>query len=363
MSVADRPNESAPSASDIAAACRDAGLVRLVATADGDALAATGLLARALAATDVPFQASVARIPGLEGTEADVTLTVGTTGGDVALAAGPLSATAYAAAGTLGDDPDPVLALAGTLAGGFAPGEDGQGILEACEARGVTRRPGIAAPVADDADALAHTTWLHGPFSGDADAAEAALADCDRTEEAGRVAASYAALACVQDAPPRAAEAVGRALHPYAGGPVETVGGYADVLEAVARERPGTGVALALGYDAHDAALAAWREHAQSAHAALKSTDIGRYEGCVVVRTSGPVSTVARLARDFRSPEPVALVVADGEAAVAGTDDVIAPLEAAADAVAGEWVGRGTAGYARFSTDTEEFTQAFREAL
>ena len=59
MSAAGRPNEDAPGRT--AAAIREAGFVRLVATADGDALAATGLLARALEASASPSAVATRR--------------------------------------------------------------------------------------------------------------------------------------------------------------------------------------------------------------------------------------------------------------------------------------------------------------
>lgn len=410
MSATGRPSEPAPAASDVAAAVRDAGLVRIVATADGDALAATGLLARALSDTRVAFQASVTRLPRPgEGdgdadvfTEADVALTVGAPGGDVALTADPVSPLAYDAARELGAEPDPVLALAGAAAAGHEPGT-ADVPLEAARERGVDRRAGVAVPTADRADGLAHTTLAHAAFSGDVEAARGALSERDLPAEVaadpdapggdasdGRQVASLLALATARDGTPRAAEAVERALRPYApAGPFATVGGYADVLDAVARERPGTGVALALGHEAREPALSAWRDHARRAHWALRRLDTGRYDGVVVARppeeagdtvagagggaddAAGdgspdhvPVGTVARLLRDFRSPEPVALVVAGGEAAAAALDRPVAPaLREAARAVDAGATGRGTTGYAGGIDDQQAFVTAFRGAL
>ncbi|TKX83439.1 exonuclease RecJ, partial [Halorubrum sp. SS5] len=119
------------------------------------------------------------------------------------------------------------------------------------------------------------------------------------------------------DASERAASAVERALRPYAtDGPFATVGGHADVLDALAREAPGTGVALALASDPDDSlrksALDAWRRHGLAAHRALDAATVGRYDGCVVARVDAPeavLPTVARLVRDFRSPEPVAVAL------------------------------------------------------
>jgi len=370
MSAADRPG-SAPPPSDVAATLRGAALVGLVATPDGDALAATGLLGRALADADVPFQARVRPTPALGDTEADATVCLGHDCGGVTLAGdAPLSTTAFAVARELGTDPDSVLALAGATAAGSIPGDDTAGALETAAERGlVERRPGVALPTADLADGLAHSTLVHAAFSGEVDAARTVLSSLDLPETPGaddhRRLASLVALSVVEDAPPRAAEVVERALHPYATtGPFATVGGYADVLEAAARERPGTGLAFALGHGGREAALDAWREHAAAAHGGLHRADVARHRGCVVARVAdAPLATVARLLRDYRAPEPVAVAVSDGGAALATTDRDAAPLvREAARAAGGTGVGRGRNGYAA-GTEPDAFVTAVREAL
>ncbi|WP_423999386.1 hypothetical protein ACOZ4I_10825 [Haloarcula salina] len=369
MSATGREPTPATSPSALAGSLREAAFVRLVSDATGDALAATGLLARAL--DDTPFQASVVRPfedPDRT-TEADLTVAVGRTqsAADVSLT-DRAAATAFETARELGTA-DPALALAGTIAAGDADGA----VAEAAERAGLERRPGVAVPVADLADGLAHSTLFVAPFSGEADAARAALADLDvapdedpSTDDRRRLA-SLVALTVTEDAPPRAADAVQRALRPAVGGPFETVGGYADVLDAVARERPGTAVALALGHDAvREDALDAWRTHARRAHEAVTDATTGRYDGLFVARGDPmPTGTVARLFADFRAPEPVTLVVTDGEAAARATDgrDVAASIRAAVESVGGDAVGTGDRARARFDVSTADFIEAFREAL
>lgn len=362
MSAVDRSGGS-PAASDIAARLRDAGFVRFVATPDGDALAATGVLARA---RDGPFQASVARGP-VDPSDADLTVHVGRPGGDVALTDDPLCVTAAAVADELGGA-DRVLALAGVVAAGEEPGR-----YDLLDYAGLERAPGVARPTDDLVDALAHTTLAHASFSGDVDATREALDGRDHP----RKVASALALSCVDDAPERAADAVQRALHPYdVPGPFRTLEGYADVLDATARTAPGVGVAVALGYadaaaedeDAstgaaqrRDAALDAWREHARSAHRTVRDAEYARHRGVVVARVDGPVGTVARLVRDFRSPEPVAVAVDVREVAVASADQpVVDTVRDAADAVGGSATGRGR--HAR-ATVPESEQEAFVEAL
>lgn len=339
----------------VAAAVRDAGFVRLVATADGDALAATGLLARALRATDVPYQASLAAVPEVPPTDADCTVAIGHATGDVTLRSEPLSVAAYDVAAALGQDGDATLALAGAVCARETPSGE---LLEAAD---LDRRPGVALPTADRTD-LAWSTLVHASFSGDERATRATLAELDA--EDGRTFASFLAVTAVIDAPPRAATAVERALYPYVTGRFETLGGYADVLSAVAHEAPGTGIALALGNDVDAAALELWRAHGKRAHVGLRSADTERYGGLFVANVDDetPLTTVARLLYSYRSPESTALAVTDGEAAVVSEKPVGDALGNAAAALDGRAVARETHGRASFDGEASEFVTAFREA-
>jgi hypothetical protein len=395
----------APSASDVAGLLAGAEFVRLLARADGDCLAAAGLLARACAQRGVPYQVRVGRFGETladpesdesdesdeSADESDTTVGVGldpTADAHLPSETTPASATAYDAAREMDASPDPVLALAGVVAAGHPPGASASAqVLEAARARGLERRPGVGVPTDDIADGLAHSTLAQAEYSGDPEAAQAALAELGLPAELDasahqRVASEFAlAVAGAASATDRAAEAVERALRPHAipdgepagdegdaaaDAPFATVEGYADVLEAVARERPGAGVALALGHDARADALDAWRDHAERAHAALREGTAGRYDGLFVLRTEdAPVETVARLLLDFRSPEPTALVVAESEAAAAALEDrnVGSAMAEAAAEIGGIGGGTPRRGYARFDpeTDATEFLSAFRE--
>jgi len=374
MSTAGRDQVSATPPSAVAGALEGAEFARLVARADGDSLAAAGLLARALSTRDTPFQATVARSvdDAQRATDSDVTVAVGTSieDADVTLADEPLSLAAVEVVRALGAEPDHALALAGVT---VANDRDGTGGGSIAEEAGFERRPGVAVPVDGYTDGLAHTTLLHAPFSGETAAVEEALDGLglpeEPDEETHRRVASLVALAIAGDetASDRASEAIESALHPYVGGPFETIGGYGDVLDALARERPGIGVALALGHDGvRDVALDAWRTHASRAHTGIRTAKTGRYDGLFIVRGDAmPVDTVARLVARFRSPEPVTLVVADGEAAARATDgrDVATPLSSAASAVAVPATGRGSRAHARFDGEQADFLVQFREAL
>lgn len=407
MSTA-RPADEDAAAEAIAAGLREARFVRVCARPDGAALAASGVLARACRDHAVPFQVRVAADPAsavVTPEDDTLSLTVGTPGGGYALDGGPvpLADRAAAVAAELGVETDPVLTLAGVVAGGDDPGVASVALDRATEAGRVERRPGVGVPTTDLVDGLAHTTLAHGPFSGDAAATRDLLGDdevnADALKHSGhRRVASLAAVAVAgaEEASRRAGDRVERLLRPYAtpGGPFDTLAGYADVLDVVARERPGTGVALALGHDARTSAVDAWRAHAAAAHDLVRTAAYGRYDGFTVARVdgdgdgvggegttpspSGPstdavvrtgrLSTAARLVRDFRAPEPVALVLAPDGAAAAGDGDVDvgAALRTAAEAVdATALGGERTAGEVRFddTAQSTDFVDAFGGAL
>jgi len=382
------------SARDHASRLHEAAFVRIVTRADADGLAAAGTLARVLSATDVPFQASAARtVAGrrrrLEdarstATEGDAIALIGDADGGAGIRIDgpgrPASVAAWTVAREIGEPgtiPDPTLALAGAVAGGANPtvADDPAGpVLSAATDRGlVERRPGVGIPTEDPVDGLAHSTLVHAPFSGDPAAVAEELGDVaggTPTDEAGhRRLASAVALSAVgaDEASERGATTVERALRPHAleSGPVATVEGYADLLAAVAREEPGTGLALVLGHGAVDPALSAWRERGRAAHRGVRAATTARYDGLLAARLEdGPVETVARLLWAYRSPEPVVLVVSDAEAAAVGNgDEAEAALAAAVETVGGEYDAGDGRAYARVEDDSAATIAAFREAL
>ena len=380
----ERSDAGEPTASDVAGRVREAGFVRLVGATTGDALAASAVLARTIAALSRPFQVSLAPLAAdsARGTEADCTVAVGRADATADLhlpgTARPASETAFAVArdlGVVGESESDLLALA--LAGVHADGRVADSdVTERATEAGFERRPGLAVPTTDLADGLSGSTLVHLSQSGDPDAAADLLAEYDLATDAGaldederRRLASLVAIEAVGDdgVPPRGGDAVERVCRPFAGGPVETVGGYGDVLDAVARERPGTGIALALGQDVIDDALDAWRDHAERAHAAVREADTGRYDGLFVARPPDPdtpVGTVARLVHDYRSPEPITLAAVDGSAALVADDrDLESTVRAAADRLDGTGEATGTTGRARFDAEASAFVAAVREAL
>ena len=399
-------------ATSAAATVESANFVRIVTRADGDALAASGVLASALSEDGRPFQITVGR------TVADRTARAETGGDDeVTILLGPSTADAIhlgAPEPGSGDDrpitleacdlvrelgatPDPVLALAGAAAAGVEPGaNESEPLLErAREADLVERRPGVAVPTADPIDGLAHTTRCLAPWSGDLEATREALSplvaesvddgesdgtvlDDDGSDEAvldekvpdgdalgeddHRRLGSLVALDVVgaEDAQPTAATAVATLLRPYETPTrrLETIRGFADVLTATARGEPGTGVALAMGHDVADEALDRWRDHGREAHEALDGASTGRYDGLFVVGIdSGPVETVAEIAVRYRSPEPVVLAIGDGEAALATVDGSIDGVDSIATKLDGATYDVGSRrAYLRYGSTVDDRT-------
>lgn len=373
MSTTGHPSEPTPS--DLQAALREATFVRLVAAADADSVAAAGLLADGLGQQGIPYQTSVTPLarPAERSTDADLTVGIGrsVTGSDAQIGLDSGAArTAHAAARDLGAG-DLSLALAGTVA---AEGHPGDELATVARERGIERRPGVAVPTADLTDGLAHSTLVHAPFSGDRTAVESELATldlpADPSEGDRRRLASAVALAVAGDSAgtDHGSEAIERVLRPLSGGPFGTIGGYADVLSAVAREQPGLAIVLALGKLDGERALGHWRDHSQRAHEGIRTATTSRYDGLFVLRCTDdtPVETVAELAANYRSPEPMVLAVGPQSAAVFGRTesvDVSEPLETAATAVAGSSGTAQTRGRAEFTGDSTEFVAAFTEAV
>ncbi|RDZ55103.1 exonuclease [Haloferax sp. Atlit-4N] len=321
MSVS--PAEQTPAA-DAAATLREATFVRLRVSASGAAVAAAGVIGRALRTLDVPFRIRATDAPDTVAND-DVVAVVGLSNADADLELDPTDAVSIVR--ELGVDPDPAVALAGFHTAGVAPDDD---LADAAADAGVEAGPGVAVPTGDLADGLAHSTLVHASFSADRERAQATLAELSLPAELDadarrRVASLVAIDATTGEATARAATAVERVLRSEAtpNGPFETVGGFADVLDATVRESPGTAVALALGHGVRDAALDAWRDHAQATHGALREATTGRYESLYALScdlsSPGRLATVARLARDFRSPEPTVLAVGVGAAALVST--------------------------------------------
>lgn len=411
MSEARTAGELAPAG--VVGLLEEAPFVRLVPTQTGDGLAAAGLVAKALRASGIPFKIEPRGrgSPGIEnstvdGTPADaICVTVGT---DVAAADAsipgypqPASSTAFAVGKELDTEPDPVLALAGVVAAGSIPGTDGSGAaLAAAKDRDrVSRRPGVAFPTRAWADDLCSSSLLRVPVSGDHDAAEQlldefdlrdaadsetdtpAVADDHSDDDRRRLASALAVeVTRCETVSNRSAASVERALRPYeTDEPFATVGGYADILSALAVEAPGQGLALALATDSlaiQKTAIDIWRSHGQAAHRALSEATRGRYDGVVVLRVpvaGSTLSTIARLARDFQSPEPAVIVLSEKselegdetEAVVITTEPrEIGEVTATAAAEAGG-VGGGTSmrGRARIQGNNTKFVAAVRERL
>lgn len=369
-------------------ALEGAQFIRVLSRADGDALAASGVLARAFAERGTPFQVSVVagvseRTARVRDTADETTVVIGAADTETQHldpTDRPASLTACELARGLGVTPDPVLALAGAVAAGVDPDADEtEPLRETARDRGlIDRQPGVAVPTEDLVDGLAYSTWLLAPWSGDreatADAVGELVADSAPVldEDASRKLGSLVTLDVVgaDTAVTEAGTAISRVLRPDTtpAGPFATLGGFADVLEATAETAPGTGVALAMGHDVSTAALEAWREHGKRAHATLEAASTGRYDGVFVVGVDdGPLETVAWLVANYRAPEPLTLVVGDEGAAVVASDGrSVGPIiEASARTLAVDYDVGQRRGTLRFDTPKEDTAviSAVREAV
>lgn len=372
MTATSRAADDSSVASDAAASLRGAPLARLLVRRDGDAVAAAGVLARALRAVDVPVQASptVSR-PARErrataGDPDAVTVAVGPADdADVTIdGAAPAVLTAVETVRELDVAPAPELALAGVVAAGEDPDDVVPDVLETARERGVERRPGVGLATDDLATGLAGSTLFHASFSGDPDGAAEALADAGidpgaaPTTEQRRTLASLVALSATEGpAPERAATTVERALRPLAwDGAAPTIEGYADALDVAATVDPALALAHALGDGGFEPVRATWREYGPAVHAALADADPARYDGVAVFDASdAPAPLVARLARDARSPEPVAVALGDDAVGLAATTDDCHDLaDAVAAAADGTPDGTGRRGVVHDAGDYEE---------
>jgi hypothetical protein len=361
MATTERPDEHAP-ADHVTVSLGNAGFVRVVAAPRGDTLAALGVLCRALDDRNVPFQAAIRRAGDVDHAgEADETVAIGLSEADAThdLSSDPV-AEAYAIASAL-STPNAVLGLAGSVVSGLdVPGQ----LADDAAAAGLSRRSGLAIPTAEPVAGVTHSTLVHGPFSGDADAASALVGDFDACEEHWRRLSSDLALAVAETAPPvsPAGAALERILRPHVGGPLETVGGYADVLDALARRAPGLGIAAVLGDVDADAALDTWRSHGKAVHDAVAGADLRRHDGLVTTDADvadSAVGPVARLLRDYRSPEPAVFVVGRGRSALAVGEQANAAA-LLRDCTDDSTVVDGDAGVASAPADAET---ALRDAL
>lgn len=327
MATTGRTASEPVDAARIASRLREAEFVHLVGRADGAGLAAIGLLADALDSAGIPHQASLAKSPGAatarfvdEGT----TLGLGFGVGDRSIPTDSLAGAAYEIASALDAEPDPILAVAGAVAGSNPPAGPA---FEAAQEMGVERRPGLGIPVADLAAGLAYSGRIHASFSGDEQAAGAFLAELelpaeldasDQTTLAGAVALEATAMT-----PAASTQAISDFLAPYdlASG-FETVEGYADVLDALAMADPGTGLAFVLGYEDREVALDGWRDFGRRLHRTLdrlSPTETGSV--AVAEVESVDPRPVARLLRDFEVAVPIVVVAGQGMTAVATTDE------------------------------------------
>ena len=303
MATTGRAADATSDPDRVAARLREADFVQLVGRRDGAGLSAVGLLGTALDRLDTPYHLSLAASPaagshrvGDDGT----TLGVGLDVGDVLVADDPIALAAYEVAAATGTDPDPILAIAGAVAGGAVPSGPA---FTAAQERGVERRPGVGVPTADVGAGLAYATQIHTSFSGDEQAAGAFLAElglpAELDENAQIRLASAVALEMSTAGSTAASDGLDGFLAPLESPTAfETVEGYADVLDALAFGEPGLGIAFVLGHEERESALDVWRSVGRAVHSAVTRVSL-------TATGSTSVGTVEAV-----DPRPVARLVA-----------------------------------------------------
>ena len=343
MADAHAPPDAAPDTLGVTAnAIESAQFVHIRTAPTGDAIAAACVLVSGLEQRSIPYHVRIVR--GYEEIETDpnlgrdtpdddddLTVSIGRPQSDTQHVLPPAGSdrSASVASATLlrelGIEPDPVRALAGVVAAGDLPGENGSGpLVDAALQQGrVIQRPGIGRATHDLADGIAHSTLFHADFSGDPTAVSAILASLDlpaEVDDAGwtRLASRVAIEATSGAHADVTSPALDRVLRPHEtpNGPLATIEGLGDVLETVSSAQPGVALAYALSPE-HEAlrttALDCWRSESQAAHTAIRSAHTSRYDGLVVVRAMvdrpSVLSTVARIIAETRSPEPAVLAI------------------------------------------------------
>lgn len=338
---------------DLANTLDGSALARIQSRADGDGLAAAAILGNALAELGIPRHLSVS--PDVEPTNPDteteagaVTIDVRTL--DAACNNNSLALCAYETAVAMGADPDPGMAIGGAITAHVTP--RGNALADA-EAQGLTERPGVAIPTPDLVSGLAHSSWLRAPFSGDEDATadfldEHALRPIDGTEDRKRLASAIAFIVTESMAQERTTDALASALGPQTSPTAfETVGGYADVLRAVAARAPGVGLAALLDEVDEAALLDHWRSYGDAVHEAVSNISTDSDIATGIVEEVRPAD-VARLAHAYCVETKRVSVTGPTSIALAANDDAATSL---LEAEFPDQPVRGTAQLATVRTD------------
>lgn len=274
----------------------NASFVELRVAPSVDALAGAGMLTAALEARGVPFHARV------------------DTGNDNGSSeAGAFLGTNEAPDGQI-HIPHGEVAAATTQVAHAWETEDVAGLQDSAAVFGELRRDdrttdGLGVPLDDTVDGLAHSTLVHGPFSGDE---EESAAMYDRVDGDPVDLASLVTLETIGGAGPHAASALERFLAPIRtpDGPFATAAGTADVLDVLGEVNPGLGLALVCGQrDARKTAIRTWKRVATDIHARAESVSPASDAAIATLDSDVPApAALARVVRDYRTTAPATLV-------------------------------------------------------
>lgn len=282
-------------------------------------IVATTILTTGLDGRGIPYQ--VRMTPTLD--SKDVTVAVGTSESPrtgIHLPASSVRSDAIHIAHALGDEPNTERERLGAV---FSQRDPSEGAA-------------LGIPVVDVADGIAHSTLIHGRFSGDIDTAAAFLDGIDIDEPTS--VASAVTLEVAKRGHPRSTQAIERFLGfgPRSDGPFASVAGEADVLDVLAEVDPGLALALASGGDRATKALETWRETATVLHEACRDVNETGNDTIVArdIECRAP-GVLSRMLADFRTTAETVLIQGPDHAGI--TTDAIEPVRGALEPVV-EWL-------------------------
>lgn len=311
--AATRSNESERDAAN-GDSLATASFVRLVTAPTAEAIAACGMISRSLQSARVPFHASIT-VAAQATCENATTVSIGhspSLAADHCLGPGHAVAEASDLLRDQGLEAEPGLQIGRVL----GPTDEKRG-----SGRSDSREAGLGMAVPELVDGLAHSSLVHGPYSGDPALAREFLDGID-AEDPQHVA-SAVALGTMADTAQssRAGWALSRFLGPRhtPEGPFETAAGTADVFDLLAPVDPGLALSIACGdTGARERALGTWRRQSTALHDRLANASVESHSGVAVVQTDiDSVEPLARLVLDYLAPEASVAVVSDRRLGIA----------------------------------------------
>lgn len=310
MAATDRPDGS-EAQSKLAQRIKSDEFVTLHVAPSVPSLVATRVLTSAFDARDIPYQARISTDIG------DVTLCIGTY--DV-----PVTGIHIEPDATV----DEVRRIARELDVDVANEDVAPGTVfwDAIE----TTDSALGIPREAIDDGLAHSTLVHGSFSGDIEALNGFLEGVDTDDRTAVMSAIT--LGALANGGSRTAPALERLLASgrRSDGPFASVAGEADVFDVLCEADPGIALAIACGRSTLDDGMDRWRTVANSVHEAVRTAHVDPSANLVSIDTSCVApSVVSRLVFDYRTDAEAVLVTGPDHVGLTSTrlEEVLDDIE------------------------------------